>query len=350
MLYFLIIYQFVRYMFTLLGTTLRVSGVKGAQGNIIQLAAPSKQNAVAQLTVGSQNNLIAITNQPKLVLTSQAGTTTTTTTLTTATKTTSKSMPKAQTVTKFTPKLAQQLINAKFIAQNMDAAQKIAQPKVIIGQNQVKLNANKSVTVNKPVSLGVTSNTTNAIRMVNTANLNLTHIGGKPVLLASKGSSLQNLQGQNVIIQTQANTSGLVAINTTKGLTVSNVSQQPTSSVSLLNQQNAQVVLAPQIKVQQNSQVLLSSGVKANVQSGQNATQNQLVLGSHPVRLQTNSATGTQRVVLASQGQGGQIVAQQILLPSGFQGTAINVKALQGVKVIPIAQAQQTKGKFIYKQ
>jgi len=44
-------------------------------------------------------------------------------------------------------------------------------------------------------------------------------------------------------------------------------------------------------------------------------------------------------VVLASQGQGGQIVAQQILLPAGFQGTAINIKALQGLKVIPIAQA-----------
>lgn len=320
--------------------------MKGAQANIIQLATPSKQNTVTQLAVGSQNNLIAITNQPKLVLSCQAGTTTTTT-VTTSTKTASKSVPKTQTVAKFTPKIAQQLINAKFITQNLDT-QKVVQPKVIIGQNQVKLNTSKSVTVSKPVTLGVTSNT-NTIRMVNTANLNLTHIGGKPVLLASKGTSLQNLQGQNVIIQTQANASGLVAINTTKSLAISNVSQQPTSTnVSLLNQQNAQVVLAPQIKVQQNSPMLLTSGVKAtNVQGNQNATQNQFVLGSHPVRLQTTTA-GTQRVVLASQGQGGQIVAQQILLPSGFQGTAINVKALQGVKVIPIAQTQQTKGNLYY--
>lgn len=71
-------------------------------------------------------------------------------------------------------------------------------------------------------------------------------------------------------------------------------------------------------------------------------TQN-VMLGGHTVRLQPNSPGGTpQRVVLASQGQGGQIVAQQILLPAGFQGTAINIKALQGVKVIPITQ--QGKG------
>lgn len=70
-----------------------------------------------------------------------------------------------------------------------------------------------------------------------------------------------------------------------------------------------------------------------------------IVLGNQPIRLQTSNSTGSQRVVLASQGQGGQILAQQILLPAGFQGTAINIKSLQGVKVIPIAQNQ--KGKVI---
>lgn len=41
-----------------------------------------------------------------------------------------------------------------------------------------------------------------------------------------------------------------------------------------------------------------------------------------------------QRVVLAVQGGG------QILLPPNFQGGAINLKSLQGLKMIPIQQQQ----------
>lgn len=103
-------------------------------------------------------------------------------------------------------------------------------------------------------------------------------------------------------------------------------------------------MLAPQIKVQQTThpQVVLKSA--------QNVSQGHIVLGGNPVRLQSTAAGNTQRVVLASSGQGGQIVAQQILLPAGFQGTAINIKALQGVKVIPVAQAQHSKSeKVIFK-
>lgn len=97
------------------------------------------------------------------------------------------------------------------------------------------------------------------------------------------------------------------------------------------------MVLAPQIKVQQtHPQVVLKSAP--------NASQGHIVLGGNPVRLQTSAPSGNtaQRVVLASSSQGGQIVAQQILFPAGFQGAAINIKALQGVKVIPVAQAQHT--------
>lgn len=98
-----------------------------------------------------------------------------------------------------------------------------------------------------------------------------------------------------------------------------------------------QMVLAPQIKVQQtHPQVVLKSA--------QNASQGHIVLGGNPVRLQSNPSGNPQRVVLASSSQGGQIVAQQILFPAGFQGAAINIKALQGVKVIPVAQAQHSKG------
>ena len=327
------------YMF-LLGTTVRLSGVKGSQTNI-QLTGLSKQNSVTQLAVGSQNNLIALSTQPKLVLSPQATTAVSASVI--STKNSSKATSKAQTVTKFTPKFTQQLINAKFVTQNVDS-QKIVQPKVIIGQSQVKLNASKNVT-SKSVTLGVPSGG-NTIRMVNTANLNLAHIGGKPVLLTNKGSTLQSLQGQNVIIQTQhtqPNSSGLVSVTVSKAASTGSSQQTTASSISLLNQQNTQVVLTPQIKVQQTPQVILSSNLKTNsIQQTQNA--GQIVLGGHPVRLQAASSTSTQRVVLAGQGQGGQFVAQQILLPPGFQGTAINIKALQGVKVIPIAQGQHNKG------
>lgn len=334
-------------IFIISGTTLRVSGAKGGPTNIIQLTGTSKQNAIAQFAVASQNNII-ITSQPKLVVPTTSTTTTTTittcsSTLTTTITTTStkpvaritanKSQPQAITATKFPPKIAQQLINAKLITSD---GQKIVQPKIYMSQqNQVKIASPKNIALtSKPVTLAATTNT---IRMVNAANLNITHIGGKPVLLASKGTTIQNIQGQNVILQTQPNTSGgslVLQQNTVK--TIPTTQNNP--SINIVNQQN--MVLGPQLKMQTPQQVVFSSGVKSVT------TQGHIVLEGHPVRLQTSTATNTQRVVLASQGQGGQIVAQQILLPAGFQGTAINIKALQGVKVIPIAQAHgQARGK-----
>lgn len=316
----------------LAGTTLRV---KGTPANIIQLA--QSKTSIAQI-VGSQNNFITLANQPKLVLSSQP--TTTVTSTVSMTKPINKAVTK-QTVAKFSPKMNQQLINAKFVTQTIDA-QKIVQPKVIIGQNQVKLASSKSIGGPKSVSLAV-SPSTSTIRMVNTTNLNLTHIGGKPVLIASKGNSLQSI-GQNVLIQTQASTSnaGLVAISSSKTQVSSPAT---TSNINILNQQNAQVVIGSPIKVQQPHQVVLSTNIKPG--SSQTTQGQQIVLGGQPIRLQGNSSNSTSpRVLLtASQAPSGQIVTQQILLPAGFQGTAINIKALQGVKVIPIAQSQHGKGK-----
>ncbi|KAJ8971434.1 hypothetical protein NQ314_000690 [Rhamnusium bicolor] len=327
------------------GTTLRVSGTKGGPQNIIHLTGTTKQNSITQFAVGSQNNILAITSQPKLVVASQPSTVTSSVT---TTKPTSRTLNKAQTLSKFSSKGTQQLINAKIVTQGLDG-QKIVQPKLVVGQNQVKLSSGKSIPLTKPVTLNMAGNA-NTIRMVNAANLNLTHIAGKPVLLASKGGTIQNLQGQNVILQTQPNASGasLVLQNTVKSST-SNLQQTNANSINILNQSN--IVFSPQVKVQQPQQVVFSTNAKTGqVGTQQTITQGHIMLGGHPVRLQTSNATSTQRVVLASQGQGGQIVAQQILLPAGFQGTAINIKALQGVKVIPIAQAHgQGKGKiFLY--
>ncbi|RZF47766.1 hypothetical protein LSTR_LSTR006030 [Laodelphax striatellus] len=106
---------------------------------------------------------------------------------------------------------------------------------------------------------GAASGGGGGIRM---SGLNLTHIGGKPVLLASKP---QSLQAQNVILASQAGTSGQT------------------------------VLLAPQ-------------GLRGSAQT----------------------TAGTLTVL--------QQGPQQILLPPGFQGGTLNIKTLQGLKVIPLAQ------------
>lgn len=327
-----------------LGTTLRVSGTKGGQPNIIHLTGTSKQAPVAQFAVGSQNSILTLTSQPKLV----ASQTTTVTSSVNTTKPNVRTANKTQTLAKFNVKASQQLLNAKIVSQGLET-QKIIPSKVVLGQqNQVKFTGGKNMALSKHVTLNVAGNA-NTIRMVNAANLNLTQIGGKPVLLASKGGTIQNLQGQNVLLQAPQNTSGasLVLQNSVK-TTTTNLSQQTsTNNINIINQSN--LVFSPQVKVQQSQQVVLTSGAKVSqAGSQQNISQGHIVIGGHPVRLQTSNATSTQRVVLASQGQGGQIVAQQILLPAGFQGTAINIKALQGVKVIPIAQTTQGKGKHCF--
>lgn len=268
--------------------------------------------------------------------------------VTTATKSTPRFVTKAlpqQNTGKLPPKPIQQFINAKLITSTQDGTtggQKIVQPKLFMNQqNQMKLATAKNIALSKPMTITANAST---IRMVNAANLNLTQIAGKPVFLASKGTTIQNVQGQNVILQTQPNSSGssgaLVLQNTVKAIPTTNMSQ----ANSMLNQQN--VVLSPQLKVQNQQQVVFSS---SNVKSSNVTVPNQqghVVLESHPVRLQSTTTTNTpQRVLLASQGQGGQIVTQQILLPAGFHGTTINIKALQGVKVIPLTQTHAGRGK-----
>ncbi|KAF2900365.1 hypothetical protein ILUMI_05821 [Ignelater luminosus] len=329
------------------GTTLRISGTKSGQPNVIQLAASSSQSPVTQFTVATPN-IATISSQPKLVISTPV-TTAATSTVTVA-KTTLKPATKTQTTTKFMPKIAQQLVSAKFVTQNV-GGQKIVQPKVIVGQqNPLKIPiSSKNIAISKSVGINVAASA-NTIRMVNAANLNIAQIGGKPVLITSKGNTFQNIQGQNIIIQTQANTSsqGLIIPSTEKTVANTNISQQSsTGNVNIASQQSAQVILSPPLKVQQAPQVVLSSALKpatvSLAQQNQNSTPNQIMLGGQTVRLQTSGAPNTHRVVLASQNQG-QIITQQILLPVGFQGTPLNIKALQGLKVVPIAQTQQGRG------
>jgi len=62
------------------GTTLRVQSAKSGQQNVIHLTSTTKANTIAHFAVGSQNNLVALTTQPKLVVASQAASSATTVT------------------------------------------------------------------------------------------------------------------------------------------------------------------------------------------------------------------------------------------------------------------------------
>ncbi|XP_066148931.1 nuclear factor related to kappa-B-binding protein isoform X1 [Euwallacea fornicatus] len=311
------------------GTTLRVQGAKGAQQNVIHLTSTTKPNAIAHFAVGTQNNLVALT-QPKLVVASQ--TTTITTNVTQSKPQIARTVASARTqqATSKTPNLThQQLVNAKIIPSD---GQKVVQPKVLV-QGQ---KAPSKVTGRTVPAFG------GGLRMLNTANLNLTTLDGKPVLLASK-TGIQSLHGQNVIVQTHpasASSSSSLMLQAKKP---ANQGAQATTGV--ISQGGNIVFSSTALK---NQQLLFSAGQSKTGGASTATTQaGHIVLGNQPIRLQTNTASGGQRVVLASQGQGGQILAQQILLPAGFQGTAINIKSLQGVKVIPIAQNQKGQSRQI---
>lgn len=72
--------------------------------------------------------------------------------------------------------------------------------------------------------------------------------------------------------------------------------------------------------------------------SSANTSGQQTILLPQSIKQPSGSNTVT---VLQSGG-----VPQQILLPAGFQGGTLNIKALQGLKVIPVAQSTQVqKGK-----
>lgn len=79
------------------------------------------------------------------------------------------------------------------------------------------------------------------------------------------------------------------------------------------------------------------------------------------VILASQAGSSGQTVLLAPQGLRGttpttagtltvlQQGTQQILLPQGFQGGTLNIKTLQGLKVIPLAQTTaSSKGVYIY--
>lgn len=334
------------------GTTLRVAGGKLGQANLIQLSG-AVPNQLTQFAVVSQGNLVSLTGQPRLIASvpqsSQTITSTSNSQILVATPT--KSVPANKQIRHqipppklTTPNKVTQVVNAKFISSTL--ASKVPQQ-----QQMIKTTAASNITsakiisasafnkqfVNKPATTG----STQAIRMVNPGGgINFAHIAGKPILLASKGNA--TLQGQNIILRQSSNTPG----GAPSFVISSNATQQQQRSQQTGGQNNQIVLTGTPLKIQ-NISTANNAGSSGDDGSGQNKSESrpQQTLLLQTQRQDGGSGGGTQRVVLASPGQGGQLVAQQILLPQGFQGGTINIKTLQGLKVIPLS-AQQGKGKY----
>lgn len=340
------------------GTALRVQGSKPGQTSLIQLpSVPGSQ--VTQYAVVSQGrSIIPIQNAQRLVTTSASN-------LSSIIKTDVKP---SQSQTNL-------LTTTSITQQTPTTATKIIQQ-----------------TTNQAIGIaGGGSKLKPGIRMVNASNLNLAQFGGKPVIIASKttpNTLNKNIMQshQNVILQTStasaspSNNGGTNFVITQGGqaLKILPPGAQGAQTVMLNNQlvkvqtQPMQVAAASSSMAQGNiatssnqnptgtKTVVIGTKLQQQQQQHQQSPQQQNVINASPSSSQggghhqviqqqqqvvlgttlknvvkTNQPNTQQRVVFAVQGGG------QFILPQGFQGGAINLKSLQGLKVVPIQQNQQ---------
>uniref|UniRef100_A0A1B0CAR0 Uncharacterized protein n=2 Tax=Lutzomyia longipalpis TaxID=7200 RepID=A0A1B0CAR0_LUTLO len=335
-----------------IGTPIRVAGAKAGQTNLIQLAGAPGSHITQYAVVSPARNIISVAT-PQRVVASAVTTTAATARMKVATATAVSAGESGQ------PKLLTQKVTAAptGVTKAVAPSQAMVNAKLLGVQN---IAAGKM----KP-----------GIRMVNASNLNIAHIGGKPVIIASKSATPgQSGQTQGVILQSTAGTNGANLVIGGQTLKVQSNSLNlisPTSS-------NAQTVMIGNqlVKVQQPQQIsgeasttnsITATGSPVAAASGSQAAkiiasssqaspqtavkvqaaqvepqqqQSQMILGAqvkkaNVVKGPSGGAPGQQRVVLALQSGG------QILLPPGFQGGSINLKTLQGLKMISIPQQQQ---------
>ncbi|XP_055857608.1 nuclear factor related to kappa-B-binding protein isoform X2 [Episyrphus balteatus] len=341
------------------GATLRVTNAKPSQTtNLIQLAGTAGSQITQYAVVSQGRNLFSMSGQqqPARLISTQASSSTVSTTTTPAS-------PASKPVVSSTP--------AKLISTNQITAQQLVNAKFL----------------SKGSNVATTS--AGGIRMINTQNFNIANIQGKPVIIASKQGGA-NINQQQLGHQQAAGTGTSVVIGGQTLKLQGNVIS--TSNVQLINKAissvassatTSTVMMGNQILKVQQSTPLKQGAVAAtttplttiastntgtvvvnsnSVLNHQNMPTKTVVLGStgQAIRVQTPSqmhgvnvsgsvgglknvtstsiAQGTtmkssaNRVVLAVQGGG------QIFLSPNFQGGAINLKSLQGMKVVSLAQ------------
>lgn len=160
------------------GTTLRVAGTKPGQTSLIQLTgAPGSQ--IAQYAVVSsqgRNNLISLApagpHQQRLITTQASAAGLVNTTLT---SNTIKGANTNDLITTTRP--------ATIVQQQSNQAQPQAK---LIQANQLQTISAQQLVNAKVLGGNRIKTTATGIRMMNASNLNIAHIGGKPVIIASK--------------------------------------------------------------------------------------------------------------------------------------------------------------------
>ncbi|GAB0097619.1 hypothetical protein DMENIID0001_132790 [Sergentomyia squamirostris] len=331
-------------------TPIRVAGAKAGQTNLIQLAGAPGSHIAQYAVVSPARNIISVATPQRVVAAPVT--------------TTAGSRLKVTTAT-----------SGSVAA---DSGQKVLAQKVTgTGSSAVKAVNPAQAMVNAKL-LGVQNITAGkmkpGIRMVNASNLNIAHIGGKPVIIASKAATPgQTGQTQSVILQSSAGTNGanlVIGGQTLKvqGNSLNLISPNSSNAVMIGNQ-----LVKVQSQAQQQSQVqvqevaaggsgasgsgspagnpagkIMASSSQASPQTAvkmqaavatQQQGSSQMILGAQVkkgslMKAPGGAGPGQQRVVLALQSGG------QLLLPPGFQGGSINLKTLQGLKMISIPQQQ----------
>ncbi|XP_055295008.1 nuclear factor related to kappa-B-binding protein [Sitodiplosis mosellana] len=312
---------------TISGQVVSVSGVKTSSGVSGLSNVSSSASKPEIVKISGKNTMIS---HPTIIQSQQSGAVT----------------PKIVQSAQLQPITAQQLINAKVLG--VQGFQGIS----------------PATQLNQRVKAG-------SIRMVNASNLNIANIDGKSIIIAkaptqmiqSPGqiskSSLWTQQGNNVgkanIISTLPAGSQIQGSQVMFGNQI--VKIQPQQSIASVQSGNSSTPTMSVINLNANS--ANSTGTTAtasvsNVVTGSRTGQT-VVLGStgqaikvHAPTMMTTTAGDKptfkniikgaapgQRVVLAVQG------GSQFILPQNFQGGTINLKSLQGLKMIPIQQTTQ---------
>lgn len=310
------------------GTTLRVAGAKPGQTSLIQLAgAPGSQ--IAQYAVVSQGpqgrNLISLAT-PQRLITTQASTSTVSTTMSQLRKTGASNIVQQQ---------------------QQNQQQQHQQPKLmqvsqtISGTGQQLVNA-KVLGVQAPYRMKA-PNTTTGIRMMNASNLNIAHIAGKPVIIASKPVTSAN--GQPAQVQTQQH-------QQLQQLPRQNVIwQNATPTGSVTGQQPTNFVIGGQaVKVQGN--VLQHFDASQSGQVVSNNTQT-VMFGNQMVKLQAapnqiQHHQQQQHIVVSS--ASGSVLTGSRTVVLGTSGQTIRVHSPAQNQVVTsgtVTMAQQQQQQMI---
>lgn len=201
------------------GTTLRVAGTKPGQTNIIQLAGASG-SSMPQYAIVSQGpqgrSMISLTSTPQRLVNAQGVASVTSASASFGGTTLLKTMADG---------------NIRSTSTNSNAAPHSQQPKLV--QQPTKVMAIQGAASG---ATRVRPNAT-AIRMMNTSNLNIAHIAGKPVIIASKPNgptqqqqTSQPASRQNVIWQSSTPSPSNTANKLINSTVSHNNDQQPMTS------------------------------------------------------------------------------------------------------------------------